>query len=250
MRKFQKELICAAIKENVLSNLSPSKTQNMDSKKIMECFQKMFEEFKSEMRKQLADQREFFSSEMKYLREELAKKDRTIESLQDKVDDLEQYSRRENIIITGLQTRKRQYNNVANPNPAHTPEEVENLEAQVLKFMASRDIHIKPEEISDIHPLRSYAPNRPAPIIIRFVSRKKKSEVLRNGKKLKGSDVYINDHLTAKNQSLAKRARQLRYEKKIDSTWTKNGQVLVKVQNGNQVSIRSINHVTDFNMFV
>ena len=39
----------------------------------------------------------------------IAAKDKQIECLEEKVEELEQYSRRENIIITGLKTRHRTY---------------------------------------------------------------------------------------------------------------------------------------------
>ena len=179
----------------------------MGHKKLLASFKEMFETFKHEITKELSTQREFVSAELKSLKDEIARKNEKIEQLEKKVDDLEQYTRRENVVITGLTTKKRSYANSTKPDRNLTSEEVEDLETQVLKFMSTKGINIKPEDVSDIHPLRSNIPNRPALTIIRFVNRKKRNEVLRSGQNLKGTNVYINEHLASKNQFLAKQAK-------------------------------------------
>ena len=45
---------------------------------------------------------------------------------------------------------------------------------------------------------------------------------------MKGTDVYINEHLTALNSAIAAKARELRYKKKIKGTWTRNCKVFVR----------------------
>ena len=54
-------------------------------------------------------------------------------------------------------------------------------------------------------------------IIARFVSRKKQIELLQNSKKLKGTRVYINEHLTHKNSHIALAALILRQQGEIYS---------------------------------
>ena len=46
---------------------------------------------------------------------------------------------------------------------------------------------------------------------------------------LKGTDVYINEHLTKTNADIAKKARYLRRMKKIQSTWTRNCKIFIKL---------------------
>ena len=65
-------------------------------------------------------------------------------------------------------------------------------------------------------------------VIVKFTNRKTKDEILRNGKLLKGSQVYVNEHLTKKTGDLAKLARDLRRENKVASTWTRNCKVFVR----------------------
>ena len=66
-------------------------------------------------------------------------------------------------------------------------------------------------------------------IVVRFVNGKHKTEMLQQAKRLKGADIYINEHLTKKNADIARHARILRKEKKIQATWTRNGKVLIRL---------------------
>lgn len=66
-------------------------------------------------------------------------------------------------------------------------------------------------------------------IIMRFVNRKHKADLLSQAKKLKGTGVYLNEHLTKKNADIARNARYLRNQKKIQATWTRNGQVKIRL---------------------
>ena len=97
-----------------------------------------------------------------------------------KVDDLEQYSRRENIIITGLKTRHRTYarassqvdNDAQNQN---APEELQNWEHQVIGFLNNKlELKIKPSDINACHTITNKQRLKPDNIIIRFISQKNK----------------------------------------------------------------------------
>ena len=50
-------------------------------------------------------------------------------------------------------------------------------------------------------------------IIIRFVNRKAKAELLSQARKLRGTNVFLNDHLTKKNADTARQARILKKTK-------------------------------------
>ena len=54
--------------------------------------------------------------------------------------------------------------------------------------------------------------------------------ILSQAKKLKGTNIYINEHLTKKNAAIAKEARRLRKENKIISTWSRNCKIFIKFQ--------------------
>lgn len=62
-------------------------------------------------------------------------------------------------------------------------------------------------------------------IVIRFVNRKHKAELLRQAKTLKGTGVYINEHQTKKNAEIERPARNLRKQ----ATWTRDGKVKIRL---------------------
>ncbi len=55
-------------------------------------------------------------------------------------------------------------------------------------------------------------------IVLRFVNQKHKAELPRQAKKLKGTGVYLNEHLPKKNADIARHARILRKQNKIQAT--------------------------------
>ena len=62
------------------------------------------------------------------------------------MDELEQYSRIDDVIITGLKTRHRSYANVtasAAPGGDSPQAELETLETQVVQFLSGRDLPIQ-----------------------------------------------------------------------------------------------------------
>ena len=161
-------------------------------------------------------------------------KDEKIIDLQSKVEELQQYTRREDVVINGLDLKARSYSRVV-VTGGHVaedaqPEDLITLEMQVISFLKSKDIHLDPNQISACHtlPLKEKGKGKPA-VIMRFVNRKHKADLLRQGKKLKGTNVYINDHLTQKNGEIAKQARFLKKQKKIQATWTRECSVFIRL---------------------
>ena len=101
-----------------------------------------------------------------------AEKDEKIRDLQNRVDNLEQYSRMENVIISGLRT-------TPDAHLQHTPGENDALEENVLAlFNKQMDVPITKNDISVCHTLRRRSNdsingnNQQRDIIVRFVSTK------------------------------------------------------------------------------
>lgn len=53
---------------------------------------------------------------------------------------------------------------------------------------------------------------------------------MKQGKKLKGTNVYLNDHLIKRNADIAKKARIMRKQDKIQNTWVMNCKVYIKLK--------------------
>lgn len=132
--------------------------------------------------------------EVKLLKTIIKEKDERIVNLERKVDDLEQYTRMDDIIITGLETRHQTYARAATSidkgedAPAH---ELQTLEEQVIQFFNNLNMPIKSNDIAACHtfPKRE---NGKANIIVSFIDRKSKVGLLKEAKKLSGTGVYIN----------------------------------------------------------
>ena len=60
---------------------------------------------------------------------------------------------------------------------------------------------------------------------------------MRQWKCLKGSDVYLNEHLTKANADLAMQARQLRRANRIKGTWTRDCKVYILTNGTPETSI-------------
>ncbi|KAL3966351.1 heterogeneous nuclear ribonucleoprotein R [Sarotherodon galilaeus] len=164
--------------------------------------------------------------EVKALRIQNAEKDRRLA-----VADLEQYTRINDVIITGLRIKPRSYaravaaDNVGGPGE----EDVNSTELQVVTFLRSKGVEVDYNNIEACHPLpRKNDSDKPA-IIVRFANRKHKTALLKQGKKLKGSDVFMNEHLTKRNADIARKARYLKKQGKIQNTWTTNCKVFIKL---------------------
>ncbi|KAI9525221.1 hypothetical protein NQZ68_009901 [Dissostichus eleginoides] len=169
--------------------------------------------------------------EVKDLRIQNAEKDKRRTYLESRVEDLEQYTRMNNVIVTGLNIKPRSYARALTVNNRGEPGEldVSSTEQQVAAFLQSKGIKLGCENIEACHPLpRSNAGNKPA-ILIRFVNRENKTALLKQGRKLKGSDVYINEHLTKYNDDIARKASFMKKQNKIQNTWTTNCKIYIKL---------------------
>lgn len=170
--------------------------------------------------------------EVHELRVTINQRDQRIELLEQRIDDLEQYSRADDLIITGLDTKHRSYARAAagDRQGEDAPlEELHTLEQQVVQFLSSKNIQLERQQISACNILpRKDKKNKPT-IVVRFANRKYKVEVLRQSKKLKDTGVYVNEHLTKKNAEIAMNGRILRKQNKIQATWTRNGKVFIKL---------------------
>ncbi|KAK7152537.1 hypothetical protein R3I93_010685 [Phoxinus phoxinus] len=174
--------------------------------------------------------------EIQTLKRQSLEKDRKIAILETRVADLEQYSRINDVVISGLRTKHRNYARVA-ADAGHTvagmneasEEEKESLEQQVICFLDSKGIAVDSRDIEACHTLPSKNKTYTPLVIIRFTNRKKKSSLLGQGRKLKGTEVYINEHLTKKNADIARKARILRKQNKIQATWVRNCKIFIKL---------------------
>ena len=116
-------------------------------------------------------------------------------AVEERCDDLEQYSRRNTVRIRGL------------PEAMH--EDTDSL----VKEMATRKLEVN---IADSDLVRSHRVGRkdedrttPRDLIVRFTTHNTKTAIMRNARKLKGTRLCINEDLTKIRTTMAWEARNL-----------------------------------------
>ncbi|XP_061824509.1 uncharacterized protein [Nerophis lumbriciformis] len=123
--------------------------------------------------------------EVKQLRLQNVEKDRRIVDLERRVDELEQYSRMNDVVITSVKIKPRSYARaVAADSGEPSVQEIQSVEQQVASYLQSRGIEMDLEHIEDCHPL-PMRNQRPPAVIMRFTNRKKKIALIKQGRKLK-----------------------------------------------------------------
>lgn len=110
--------------------------------------------------------------EIKELKNQNAEKDKRIHMLECRVADLEQYSRLNDIMVSGLETKPRSYARAVRPDGEPTEPDLDSLELQVANFFDSKGIKLDSRDIEACHPLPAKNKNMKPAIIIRFVNRK------------------------------------------------------------------------------
>ena len=198
------------------------------------------------------------------LQNRLKEKDKRIELLEDKINEFEQYSKKNNIIISGESLNLHSYSQAAENEDLGNersspetlvPEEDDSMstlnegimKTNFIKFAESKlSVSIKDDQIVAIHKLKKRRDGI-TPIIIKFTSNAAKFQIMKSRRKLKGQKIFINDHLTQRNTALERKARQLKKEKRIDSSWTWNGRIFIKETETSMK--REIKHQKDLDMF-
>jgi hypothetical protein len=155
-----------------------------------------------------------------------------LDALETELDDKEQYSKRNNLIISGLPV-------TANENPIEMVEKIAHITG----------VHLEKWDVVAAHRLPSrnirgkFGGNNDGfadhPFIIKFHSRFTKEKLMKNAREAnltaerfggsRGIRVFFNDHLTKKKSALLRKAKILKskdYEYKY--VWCRNGQILVK----------------------
>ena len=151
-----------------------------------------------------------------------------------RIDDLERYSRCDNLIIRGLPETS--IAETASPAPslrdnAALRDSHTSVEKTVLSFLKdSLHLDVLPSDISTAHRIRSSAKDSVRPIIVRFSHRRVCNLVYSARAQLKSakSNVFISDHLIKSDSDLFFEACKLLREKKIFAAWTQHGLVHVR----------------------
>lgn len=185
------------------------------------------------------DQLNDLSTELKSIREEVRQSIAMSNSN-------EQYSRRNNLRIKGLQL-----------------DNTTDARQSVVSFL-NQKLHLQGVTVNDIeaaHPLPASTFNsqhqqagtaaelsatqrnnsRP-PIIVRFVNRHHRDMVIASRKKLKGTKFAISEDLTTLN---AKTLNRLRNDERVQVSWSWNGKIHALLRDGRKITVRPFQSLDD-----
>ena len=196
--------------------------------------------------------------EVTKLKKENMEKDVKIKSLESRLEDLEQYTRRDDLVISGMKMTHKTYSRAASSSHSEDQNdgapviEEQTLECKVVNLLNKCDVPIKSEDISACHTIGIGDSEGNKPVVIRLINRKLKFDIFQCSKMLREKEnVYINEHLTKLNSAIARQAIILRRHGKISATWTRNCRVYIKTSDDNEHfqihAIRNIDELTKFN---
>ena len=154
------------------------------------------------------------------------------------MEDLEAYSRVDNVIVHGLKEAVAEVVPEANHDvtsvPASGAESSATSEKIFLDFCRNKlQIDLHPTDISVAHRLAKPGGSRgPKPMIVRFSNRKAKQSVLAARTVLRNLEscrnIFINEHLTKTASALFEKARAAVKAQRVQRAWTWNGRVFVR----------------------
>ena len=184
-----------------------------DLKKVNEAF----EQHKSSTARSLRDcDTRIFNNERYTYQNEC-----DIEDLRFQLNNLEQYTRRNSVRIHGMREQGRGRNG----------ENTHNLVADFLYYELGLEPDIK---VAHRIGAKSSDPNKPRTIIVKFVRRSDKLDVMLRRKSLKGRGISISDDLTVKNVNLI---NEVRDNERIEAAWSWDGKVYAKSKNGHKLKL-------------
>jgi len=131
-----------------------------------------------------------------------------------RVERLEEYTRKENVIIRGIEM-------------AGEGEEKELLQ-KVKEVANSLDVELQDRHISTVHRLSTRATKRPPPVVVRLVNRWKKEELIAASKQKKMKRIFISNQLTPEKLKLLRRAFDLKRENVVNYVWTMGSKLMVR----------------------
>ncbi len=197
---------------------------NEESLKKIEKLQADFEEFK-DTQQRLVDN----------LRHELAVKNDKLEQLETKVDTLEQQSLQKTVRIINI------------------PEIDDDKDIKVnIAAIASDNLKIKEfnkNHIECVHRMGKRKGENPRDLIVSFSNTEVRNKFRDESKRAQlktedGTPVYVNDNLTLQRSKLFYDCRRWRKAKKLHSTWTQRGNIMVKVnETSNPTEVQSHNQL-------
>lgn len=212
--RMQEEKIENIISEKILDKFNDNWMESLIEKitaKVFTAFNEKFEKQEIKINS--------LEKEVKSLQVE-------IEEIREEKDNMEQFSRRNNLRIFGIKERQGE----------KTQDVVVNLIEEKLK------LKIKPEDIEACHRVSTKTENKERPILLKFTSGIARNDIYYRKKELKGTKIAIREDLTHRRKELTKTAVENFGPKNV---WSQNGKVYIFHNNKKQY-IKNMNKLLSY----
>ena len=161
--------------------------------------------------------------------ETLVKYQKQIDEMADQIDNLEQYTRRECLLINGV---KKTTENTSTQS-------TKNIVFDIMKSMKIDD-KVVDRDIARTHWMGEK-------LVVKFATYNAR-ELFYEKRKSAGEDIFVNESLTKRRNQLVFECRKLKKEKKILAVWTNDGVIKIKLLNGNNKVVKSLQEVQNLIM--
>ena len=206
-----------AVMSNVLSDNDVLRVAMKAKAIMMEEIETLVKLKVNEATAELKQDVNFLKDENSKLKDEIKKLENTCKS---NIDDLEQYSRRSCVRISGIKE-----------------EEGENTDELVLNLARRVSADIRPEDLDRSHRVgrpREVSQNantvpRPREIIVKLTNYRARMQLLKGRAFLRSTKakIFINEDLTSARKEIAYECRGLKRDNKIRKVWTYNGNIFI-----------------------
>jgi len=193
--------------------MNPTELKEIIREEIRASFKEIEKQW-SEKFSEVREEIEVMKEEIKEIKKVTSEIEDSTNELYNKVDQLEEYTRLENVIISGVEY-----------------EDDENLEAlmgKTIKIARELGVTMNITDISAIHRLYTRNVKYPPPIIVRLVNRWKKEQLISASKQKKMQGIYITNQLTPVKLDLLKKTKDLKRNGVVKYVWTAGNKILVR----------------------
>lgn len=153
--------------------------ENTTSNSEMNRIEKMFQLINNNMGK-MNNKLDAITKEMRQLKQENNELKNKLIIHEDKIEQLEREIRKKNIVVKGI------------PDEEEENEEKgrEKINTVILKMGVEID---EKTEVDEIRRIGKYDSNRTRPILVKFTKESTKMKILRSARKLKGTDIWVDE---------------------------------------------------------
>jgi cell division protein FtsB len=170
------------------------------------------------------------------LQQEQAALTSKISTLEDKLDDYEQYSRNNCLLIHGLPEKSKENTNKTAINTIQT-----HLKLSLSDEDIDRSHRLGRKQTADTSDEHDRRP-RSRPIILKFCSYAKREMVFKIKSKLKGTGIVITENLTAKRMGLLTATKK---HEAVASAWSTDGRIQCITTSDEYVNIKNARDLDD-----